>query len=596
MMTCIEGALSNPIFWGVTAVSAIAAFVMIWMLKFQNFEGKAFYGVTFVAMIWTLMTVGLEAASRTSTCQLQWATLAWLGNSLVPIAWCFFVFAYVDHASWLKKRPVSASLIVIPAGIFALAATNPWHNLVYTDASIIPPGEEHIRYDHGSGFYASIAILYAFVIAALFCLARAFGRARRAAWPILIMLVVITATPLTANAAYVGLGFTVAGLDPTAFMFTLGILAFTWLLVTNKTMDMASVGKSILFNTMSEPVVIIDRHRNIVSKNTAAARSALLHDAARLLDNMLETTGAPSTSRDFGHVIFGSRAYEPRIQEIESPLDPSGTVLGWSVTFVDITDRLSMHSALEEALKNADNANRAKDDFISTVSHELRTPLTSLKGGLDLALSGRLGDLPDPVRSSLEIAHRNGIRLSRLVDNILLAQKIAIDALSLDRTPVDLNTLLDESFEENRMFASKRALELVKATGEQPAIVMGDAFAIRQIIDNLVSNAIKFSDENGVVEGTISQQDGWVRLSIADKGRGIPDGMQGQVFGRFEQVKDSGQSSTQGSGLGLHISENLATQLSGKLYYESKIGVGSTFHLEFSLADQNVSVQPDAAE
>ncbi len=586
MMLCFEGVFADPVFWGVSAVSAIAACVMIWMVKFQSFQGKTFYALTFVAMIWTLIMVGLESASSTFSCQIRWATLAWLGNSLVPIAWCFFVFAYVENASWLKKRRTSAALIVIPIAIFAFAATNQWHNLVYTSGSIIPQGEERINYDHGAGFYVIILTLYSFVFSALVCLARAFKRAKRCAWPLLTMFAVITATPLTANAAYVGLGFTVAGLDPTAFMFTVGILAFTWLLVTSKTMDMASVGQSILFNTMSEPVVLIDRHRNIVLMNTAAKRSALLGEAECILTQVLENIDRWNTSEDVGHFTVGKRSYEPRIQEIESPLDPSEAILGWSVTFVDITDRLALFSALEEALEKADHANRAKDDFISVVSHELRTPLTSLKGGLDLALSGSLGELSGGIRSSLEIAHRNGVRLSRLVDNILLAQKIDIDALSLDRQPVDLKKLLNESFEENKMFASKRRLELVDKCSDQAAFVMGDAFAIRQIVDNLVSNAIKFSEETGVVEGVISCSEiGRVKLSIRDTGQGIPDGMEKVVFGRFEQVKDSGQSPIKGSGLGLHISEKLAKQLSGRLYYESQLGVGTTFHLEFPTAD-----------
>src|SRR6056297_3803086 len=342
-MTCFEGALADPVFMGMAGIIALAGFTLVWMLRTQSFNGKPFYALSFIGVMWSLFTIGLESASSTFGCQFQWATLAWLGHGLIPVAWCFFVFDFVENAAWVQKRAARSALILLPVAIFALAATNQWHHLIYAETSVIPEGRDHIDYVHGPGFYVVIAGLYLFVIATLVCLSRAFARAKRAAWPLLSMLTVITLTPLAMNAAYVGLGFTVFGLDPTPFMFTLGILAFSWLLVTNKTMDMASVGKSILFNTMSEPVVIIDRHRNIVSKNTAAARNELLNDAARLLDNMLETTGAPSTSRDFGHVIFGSRAYEPRIQEIESPLDPSGTVLGWSAGFGNSRTRVSVN-------------------------------------------------------------------------------------------------------------------------------------------------------------------------------------------------------------------------------------------------------------
>jgi signal transduction histidine kinase len=590
MTTCFDGVTTDPIFLAVTFVSSVAAFIVIWVKRHHSFYGKTFYMLTFIAMMWTMMMVGLEAASQTFSCQLQWATFAWLGNGLVPVAWCFFVFAYVDNPDWLKKRFVKSALVVFPLTIFGLAATNPWHNLMYTEATIIPPGSDRTSFSHGPVFYGTIATLYAFVIAALFCLLRAFARSKREAWPLLTMLIVVTTIPLTANLAYTVLGITVAGLDPTAFMFAFGILAFTWLLTTNKTMDMAAVGKSVLFDAMSEPVVLIDRQRKIVLQNTAAKRKALLDDAS-LVTHVLADFDRLEASQSFGHMVVGQRAYEPRIQKIENPLKPAQDILGWSVTFVDVTDRLSIHSKLEKALQRADEANRAKDDFISVVSHELRTPLTSLKGGLALALSGRLGELADPVRSSLEIAHRNGVRLSRLIDNILLAQKIDIDALALEETSIRLGSLLEESLEENKAFAAERSLTLVATNVHSAAVVIGDAFAMRQIVDNLVSNAIKFSKANGEIAGSVTVVDGRVRLSIKDSGPGIPEGMERVVFGRFEQLKGSGQGATQGSGLGLHISQKLARQMCGDLFYESEVGVGTIFHLEFRLADSQTLEQ-----
>lgn len=588
MMTCVEGLVAEPALWVVVGVSSVAALVLFWMMKFQKFQGKNYYSLTFIAMIWTLLMIGMEAASSTFSCQLQWATLAWLGNGLVPVAWCFFVFSYIENTTSLNKRIVDTVLTVVPTFIFLFAATNQWHNLVYTDASSIPLDEQYTNYVHGPGFYAIISTLYAFVFATLFCLAQAFTRAKSSAWPLLTVLIIITITPLTANAAYVAFGFTVFGLDPTAFMFTFGILAFTWMLVTNKTMDMAFVGQSILFNTMSEPVVLIDRHKNITLMNTAAKSSGLQLGSASVLSEVTENIDKLNEVQDVAHLTIGQRIYEPRIRAIESPLDPAGPALGWSITFIDITDRIASSAALEEALKRADDANRAKDEFISVVSHELRTPLTSLTGGLTLALSGRLGDVPDPIRSLLNIAHRNGGRLSRLVDNILLAQKIDINALTLESKPVDLARLLEESFEENKMFAAERGVQLSLGVN-MPAVINGDAFAIRQIIDNLISNAIKFSGEHSVVEGALRTSDSQITLSIKNAGRGIPDGMEGQVFGRFEQVENSGQSSTQGSGLGLHISQKLAKQMSADIFYESTVGVGTTFHVEFQLVDQQAN-------
>jgi len=104
----------QPVFWAAASVSAVAAVVMVCMLKYQHFHGKRFYGLTFIAMIWTLITVGAEASTPSFACQFDMAVVAWLGNALVPVAWCFFVFAYVHQAEWLSKKRVVAALVLVP--------------------------------------------------------------------------------------------------------------------------------------------------------------------------------------------------------------------------------------------------------------------------------------------------------------------------------------------------------------------------------------------------------------------------------------------------------------------------------------------------
>ncbi|MDF3384434.1 ATPase [Sulfitobacter sp. M85] len=583
----------DPVYWTVLAVSTIAAAVAFWTLKFQEFHGKIYYALTFLGMIWTLMMVGAEAATPAYDCQMQQAQLAWLGHGLVPVAWSFFIFEYVGPSSRSRGWVSLLALIAVPLAAFGLAATNDWHHLIYTAETALQPGDDQITFEHGPGYFLVLAVLYCFVMATLIGLGRAFFRAKRAAWPLLTMLVVITLIPLGANAAYALLGFTVVGLDPTAFMFTLGIFAFSWLLVTNKTMDMPSVGQSTLFDTMSEPLILLDARRQVVRSNAAAKRSRLLADPT-LGHDLIAGIEAQTAQNASAHISCNERLYEPRVQPIENPLAPAGPAIGWSVTFVDVTDRIATTTALERALKEADEANRAKDEFISVVSHELRTPLTSLKGGLALALSGKLGEIKGPLRSSLDIAHRNGVRLSRLVDNILLVQKLEVQALSLEWLPVDLPALLRESIEENRMYAHERGVRLDIGSVGQPAVVLGDAFAIRQVVDNLISNAVKFSNVGDTVEGTLTTNNGRVRVSIRDHGRGIPEGMEEKVFGRFGQLDDDGQKSTQGSGLGLHISRQLARQMAGDLFYESEVGVGSTFHVEFGIGAEAETAQQAA--
>jgi hypothetical protein len=241
------------------AFGGLAAAVLLWTVKTQVFRGKVFYAFTFIGVIWALLAAGLESASIDFGCQLRWATVAWLGHATVPVAWCFFVFTYVGDQGASARRVELLVLAVVPTVALAVALSNPWHNLLYTEATFIPPGSNRIDFAHGPAFYAIISVLYAFVLATFLRLGKAFFETGREARPLLSMLVLISVTPALSNVGYIVFDFTIYGLDSTPFMFTFGVLAFTWILVSGRTIDMAAAGRSVLFDTMSEPVVLVDR-------------------------------------------------------------------------------------------------------------------------------------------------------------------------------------------------------------------------------------------------------------------------------------------------------------------------------------------------
>ncbi|MHA7874107.1 sensor histidine kinase [Roseivivax sp.] len=589
MTSCLSGLNVDLVFLGVALVWVVALVMLVWMAAFQRFEGKRYFIVTNVNMLWWLAMVGLEAATPGAACKLAFSTLSWPAIAMLPLAWCMFVFAYVDDAAWVHRRSVHLGVALFSALVGVVALTNPWHGLLYGPGTAMAPGAGRISYVHGPFFYAVVAAVYPFVMAALICLGRAFTRAERHVWPLLATLVLITIAPLSANAAYVFWDVTFFGLDPTSFMFTFGVVAFSSILAKSKTMDMATIGRQILFDATTEPVVVVDRRHRVVLRNAAARRVLFGHGAApgeavlpRGVARFLGDLGRAEREAE-PQIVVGERIYEPRVSEVSDPLNPTRRKLGWSVTLVDITERIKTTEALELALRQAAEANRAKDEFISVISHELRTPLTSLKGGLALVQSGRLGELTQPMQSSLDIARRNGERLSRLIDNILLAQKIELEALVLDRTPVDLAALLEGSIGENQMFAEERKVRLEARQGGPAPVILGDEFRLRQVVDNLISNAIKFSSPGAVVEGFLGLEGGRARLSIKDSGRGIPEGAEDRVFGRFAQVDGTKTRSAEGSGLGLHISKQLVEQMSGVIFYDSTVGQGTVFHVEFDL-------------
>jgi signal transduction histidine kinase len=243
---------------------------------------------------------------------------------------------------------------------------------------------------------------------------------------------------------------------------------------------------------------------------------------------------------------------------------------------------MSHEESLQLSLADAENAALAKDNFLAVVSHELRTPMTSLKGGLDLALSGRLGVMPASINKPLVIAQRNANRLSRLINDVLDVQKIELNQVKLKNENIDIAKILQDALDENSQMARSRQVKLIHEYSKDIyPLVTADAFRLRQVVDNVISNAIKFSPAGGgEINTSILLADNYLRLSVRDYGRGIASGNEKVVFGLFSQIDGSNTRSGEGTGLGMYISRRLMEQMGGRLHYEDAESQGTIFHID----------------
>jgi len=228
----------------------------------------------------------------------------------------------------------------------------------------------------------------------------------------------------------------------------------------------------------------------------------------------------------------------------------------------------------------AEAANRAKTMFLASMSHELRTPLHAILGYSQLI--GSDGSLPAPVRERLQIVAGSGQHLLRLINEVLDLSKIEAGKLELRREPFDLPALLDEVARVHEARAQARGLAFHRPSfAGLPAVVLGDAQKLRQILDNLLGNAVKFTRSGSVgLEATAA--DGRLRIEISDTGPGIAGADLQRLFEPFVQAERGGGAEP-GSGLGLAIARRLATLMQGEIRAESVVGRGSRFRLELPL-------------
>jgi len=225
-------------------------------------------------------------------------------------------------------------------------------------------------------------------------------------------------------------------------------------------------------------------------------------------------------------------------------------------------------------------AERMKKEFTSTLSHELRTPLTSIIGSLQLINSGVLGDIDKDVLELTTIAERNGQRLLDLINDILDVEKIESGKLTLFLETVDLTDLVGESLTLNRAFADRFKVQLAATGGLVPVKVSADRKRVLQVMTNLISNAAKFSPEGSTVEVTMENAETNVRVSVHDKGPGIPENFRSRIFGRFAQADMSHTRQKGGTGLGLAICKRLLEMMGGRIGFSDREGGGTTFWFE----------------
>jgi PAS domain S-box-containing protein len=242
-------------------------------------------------------------------------------------------------------------------------------------------------------------------------------------------------------------------------------------------------------------------------------------------------------------------------------------------------------SQLEDITQERE-AERVKGEFVSMVSHELRTPLTSIRGSLGLILGALSADASPQLLELLNIAHNNCQRLIKLINDILDIDKIASGGMRFDMRQHSLARLSQVAIEGSSGYAQNLRVRIALQPIDPRITLMLDEDRYVQVLTNLLSNAIKFSPPGGTINIGTRIQGGLARVCVVDRGAGIPKEFHSRIFGKFSQADSSTARRAGGTGLGLHIARQIVEQMNGVIGFDSELGRGSTFWVEFPICEE----------
>lgn len=260
-------------------------------------------------------------------------------------------------------------------------------------------------------------------------------------------------------------------------------------------------------------------------------------------------------------------------------------------------ENVNLYNSLQERIRELEAAHKIKDEFLMLISHELRTPLNSIMGWSEMLVIEEGAD-KEPFLTGLQAIHRNSKLQCRVVDRLLDASYITLGRFEIQKDNLNFLTIVEAVMVDAELAASKRRVQLVFEDKTTCALMLGDGPRLRQMVESLIDNAVKFSSEGGVVKVTLEHEGPSVCMRVRDEGVGIEDQAQSFLFNRFSQTENYLTRSHGGLGLGLTIARSIIEAHHGQIeVFSAGLGQGAEFKVSLPLHSSRAQEMPqgDAA-
>jgi signal transduction histidine kinase len=533
--------------------------------------------------------------------KIFWAKFQYLGIATVPVWVLLFIFRYCGLKTFFSVRYMLA-LLVIPALTVAFTATNEMHRWMWVRTELQPNwATAPLAIDHGWWFWITVSYGYIMLVMGTILLVRFVIRAQRLYLSQTLLMLCSMFIPWVGNALYV-IGIRPGpNLDLTPIAFTLTNIGLVIGFISFRLLDILPVAYSSIFQFMGDGVIVLDAQGRVVDINPAARRIfSGIHLSPPTQPGVQDRDGddpfigqkmeglLPGWSdavRDEREFNLGSGALkESRVYSLRttSILNRRQQVTGQVLLFADITKLKRAEEQMKQAHEQEMESNRLKTQLLANVSHDMRTPLGAITGYAEMLRAGVYGPISPEQNDALLDIHDSANELLLFVNNLISQAQFDTGKILFKPKLFPVTELVEACRITATLPASRKGLSVEYVVDpSQPAKLYGDPYWLRQIVLNLVDNAVKFTDHGSVkVRLYLPDPQHWA-IEVSDTGIGIPEAARSAIFEPFRQMDGSMTRERSGSGLGLAIVKELTDIMGGTVRLDSQPGAGSTFTVCF---------------
>ena len=578
-------------FISLSIASIVLSLMLAWQIKGRydkHHKYNSFIRLMLAIPIWSFFAV-MELYANDGY-KVLFSQLSYLGVVSVPVFWFLFSLEYSEKRSKLYYNQFY--LWIVPVFVMIVVLTNNFHGMfwsnIYPDSML--DNFVLYKYERGPLYYINILYAYVLFISGLIVFLKTLLNSKIMRDSVLVIMGVVA--PFASNIFYI---FRITELDyaPAALFFS--CFCFAWSIVGGFFERNMAIAE-IIHKNMEEGILLIDENYKIISMNPYAQQIIGVKNTDDEVDvekvitfwdklkEKLHVNSKEYFEIELGHSYFGIHVYS---------IAKESTLSGWIMNLIDITDKKQVEKKLEERSIAAEAANIAKSNFVASMSHEIRTPLNGIIGFIDVLSNTNLDKEQQYYLTEMQNASDN---LLYMINNVLDFSKIEVSKIEVERVSFNLHQIVEDVvslFAPKAYFSGTNIHSEIKS--DVPVAVFGDPGKIRQVLNNLVGNAVKFTQNGDVVLSVsrISEKNDNVDImfEVNDTGIGIPPEMILKIFQPFTQADSSTTRKYGGTGLGLSISNKLVQQMGSSINVESVENEGSKFYFYLTLEKASCEIK-----